>query len=104
MKIEPAGHRVIVKPDPIEEVSKGGIIISHGSDKKRVEQAQQKGVIVAVGPTAWKAFDDGLPWAKVGDRVYFAKYGGYVFDHEGSEYRLLNDEDITAIIREDGHE
>lgn len=101
MKIKPTGFRVIVKPDPLEEVSKGGIIIAHGADKKRVEQAQQKGILVAVGPTAWKAYDDGQPWAKVGDHVLFAKYGGFVFEDDGEEYRLLNDEDITAIITED---
>jgi len=101
MRIEPAGHRVIVKPDPLEEVSEGGIVLAYGSDKKRVEQATHKGTIVAVGPTAWKAFDDGVPWAKVGDRVYFAKYGGFLIKEDGVDYRLLNDEDITAIIRED---
>lgn len=100
MKIEPAGHRVIVKPDPLEEISAGGIVIAHGADKKRKEQAQQTGVIVAIGPNAWKAFDDGAPWAVVGDRVYFAKYGGHIIEDGDEEYRLLNDEDITAIIRE----
>lgn len=101
MRIEPAGHRVIVKPDALEEVTEGGIIIAHGADKKRKEQAQQTGVIVSVGPTAWKAFDEGEPWAAVGDRVYFAKYGGHIIEDSGQEYRLLNDEDITAIIRGD---
>jgi chaperonin GroES len=101
MRVEPAGHRVIVKPDPLEEKSKGGIVIAYGEDKKRVEQAQHTGVIVSVGPNAWKAFDDGVPWAAVGDRVYFAKYGGFLIEQDGEQYRLLNDEDITAIIRED---
>lgn len=99
MQIEPAGHRVIVKPDPLDEVSSGGIIIAHGADKKRKEQAQQIGTIVAIGPNAWKAFDDGLPWAAIGDRVYFAKYGGFLVEDGGAEYRVLNDEDITAIVR-----
>lgn len=101
MRIEPAGHRVIVKPDPLEEVTAGGIVIAHGADKKRKEQAQQTGVIVSVGITAWKAYDEGEPWAAVGDRVYFAKYGGHIIEEDGIEYRLLNDEDVTAIIRGD---
>jgi len=101
MKIQPAGHRVIVKPDPLEERSEGGIILSYGDDKKRHAEAQVRGTIIAVGPNAWKAFDDGTPWAAVGDRVYFAKYGGFVIEDGGEKYRLLNDEDITAIIRED---
>ena len=96
MKIEPCGHRVIVKPDPVEEISKGGIVVSVGDKKEREQAAQTTGVIVAIGPTAWQAFDDGKPWAAVGDRVFYAKYGGWKFDHEGVEYRLLNDEDVTA--------
>ena len=98
MKISACGHRVIVKPDAVEEVSKGGIIVAAGKDKERQQQAQITGVIVDIGPTAWKAFDDGEPWAQVGDRVYFAKYGGYVIEDDGEQYRLLNDEDVTARI------
>lgn len=101
MKIEPAGHRVIVKPDPLEETSKGGIVIAHGADKSRKEKAVHIGTVVSIGKTAWKAFDDGEPWAEVGDRVQFAKYGGYDFEHDGEKLRLLNDEDITAILREE---
>lgn len=111
MKIEPAGHRVIVKPDPLSEIEqkelerfeslqKSGFEINDPKDKKRREQAVATGTIMAIGFTAWKAYDDGQPWAKVGDRVHFAKYGGYAFEEDGETYRLLNDEDITAIIRE----
>jgi len=101
MRIEPAGHRVIVKPDPLEEVSAGGIVLAHGEDKKRKEQAQHTGILVAIGPNAWKAYDEGIPWAQLGERVYFAKYGGFLIEEDGIQYRLLNDEDITAIIREE---
>lgn len=98
--VVPAGHRVLVKPDPVEEVSKGGIIIQH-SNKGRVEEAQVTGTIVEVGPQAWKDFSDGTPWAKVGDRVLFAKFGGYPIEIKGEQHRVMNDEDITAIIQED---
>jgi co-chaperonin GroES (HSP10) len=57
-KVVPAGHRVLVKPDPIEEITEGGIIIQH-SNKSRVEQAQVTGTVVAVGHQAWKDFSDG---------------------------------------------
>lgn len=110
MRIEPAGHRVIVKPDPLNEVQEkemqrfeslkaSGFEVAETGDKKRMQGAVHTGVLMAIGPNAWKAFDDGIPWAKIGDRVHFAKYGGYVFEEEGVQYRLLNDEDITAIIQ-----
>jgi co-chaperonin GroES (HSP10) len=112
MKIEPAGHRVIVKPDPLSEVEqkelerfealqKAKFEIADAKDKGRKQQAVHTGTLVAIGATAWKAFDEGTPWAKVGDKVHFAKYGGYEFEESGVKYRLLNDEDITAIVREE---
>ena len=96
--IYPAGHRVLVKVEEVEEKTKGGIFIVN-ADKQT--EANIFGEIVAVGPTAWRAFDDGDAWAQVGDKVAFAKYGGFIIeDPETKEqFRLLNDEDITAVIK-----
>ena len=97
--IEPAGHRVLVQPD---ETMKGyeGVLEIPDSVKDRHAMAQTTGTVVSVGRTAWKTEDFGNePWAHVGDRVCFAKYGGLVMKgKDGIQYRLLNDEDITAII------
>lgn len=98
---KPAGHRVIVKPDEIEEVSKGGIVLAT-TNKDRQQDAQVSGKLVAVGPNAWKAFDDGTPWATAGDRVMHASYAGIAIKINGEMYRIMNDEDITAIISEEG--
>jgi len=70
------------------------------SSRDREQYAMTFGVVVAIGPTAWKAFDDGKPWCKVGDRVSYAKYGGFVIeDPESKEhFRLLNDEDVIAVV------
>lgn len=96
--IIPAGHRVLVKVDEIEERTKGGIILV---DADKQTEANIFGTIVAVGLNAWKAFDDGDPWAKVGDKVAFAKYGGFIIDDPDTKerFRLLNDEDITCVIK-----
>jgi chaperonin GroES len=98
--IVPAGHRVLVKVEDAEEVTKGGIVIPKTIADKNTE-ANIIGELVAIGDTAWKAFDDGVPWAKIGDRVAFAKYGGFIIadPDTGEQFRLLNDEDITAVIR-----
>ena len=101
MSLDPAGHRVLVTPDPVEEVSAGGIILV-SETKDRNTQKQIFGTIAKVGINAWKDFSDGTPWAKVGDRVAFAQYGGFVIKDpiSGEEFRLLQDEDICAIVRE----
>ena len=101
MPILPAGHRVLVAPDPSEERTASGLFIPAGTQAQEA-QAQIFGRVVAVGPTAWKAFDSGQPWAEVNDRVAFAKYGGFIIKDpiSGEEFRLLNDEDICAVIKE----
>jgi chaperonin GroES len=98
--LKPAGHRVLVKVDEVESQTAGGIYIPKTIAEKQTE-ANIFGTLVAVGPNAWKAFDDGEAWAEVGDKVAFAKYGGFVIeDPETKEvFRLLNDEDITCIIK-----
>ena len=107
MKIIPSGHRILVKPDNIEEVDpvlasakKSGIILSDMAS--RLEQTSvDTGVVLDVGPNAWKAFDDGHPWASVGDKVVYAKYGGkLVVDPDTKEkFLILNDDDIIGVIK-----
>jgi len=116
--VNPCGDRVVVLPDAVEKVSKGGIIIPEKEAEKH-QLAQVSGVVVAVGPDAWthtttitERLIDGQmktverktsgysgAFAEVGQRVCFARYNGLPFDGEdGKQYRLLNDEDITATI------
>lgn len=99
--IQPAGHRVLIKPDPIEERTKSGIVVLATEEARIMEQAAQiTGVIVEVGFTAWKAYDDGVPWARVGDRVFYAKFAGKeVTDPDTKEkFIIVNDEDITGVL------
>lgn len=99
--IVPQGHRVLVAPDKKEEKTQGGIILTK-SIQQQEELAGIFGTIVAIGPNAWKAFDDGQPWAEVGDRVVYSKYGGLVLEDPDTKemYRLLNDDDIYCTIKD----
>lgn len=96
------GHRVLVKPDEVEHVSAGGIHLV--LDEVQARASQQVGTIIKVGPMSWRAFDrndpNWQPWAKVGDKVIYTKYGGkFVTDPDTKEkYVVLNDEDITVVI------
>lgn len=103
--IKPTGHKILVKPDPVEETTESGIVVSVGQGKRLEEAGQQLGTLVDAGPQAWKAFSKdftGEPWASIGDRVLFSKYAGlHVEDPEdGNKYIILNDEDLVAIIKE----
>lgn len=103
--IEVVGHRVLIKPKRFdEEIADGalqGFKLDVGEDWKRERAATVIGTILSVGPNAWKGFDTGEPWAKVGDKVYYAKYSGKTVEEDGELFIICNDEDVQAIIHED---
>lgn len=106
IELRAVGHRVIVKPDPVETKTAGGIILK--VDEKRESAASQKGTVLMVGPMAWKneVYGFGLegwaPWCKAGDRVFFAKYAGKFIKVDDEEMVIvLNDEDIQAVIEKE---
>lgn len=108
--IEPAGHRVLVKPEKVEDVDPAikraraaGLDLSAVTNDKKEQEAVVFGIVLAIGSTAWKDPSlGGLPWAKVGDRILFAKFAGKSVELDGQEpVLLLNDEDIVAVIREE---
>jgi len=94
LNVKPLGDRVLVEPQEEKEVKKGGIIIPDSAKEKPTE-----GIIRAVG--TGKKDDSGkvLPFeVKVGDRVLISKYGGTEIKIDGREYKLLNSDDILAIV------
>ena len=91
-KLEPLGDRVVVKPTPQEEVTRGGIILPDTAKEK-----PQEGEIVAVGPG--KIGEDGkriAPDVRKGDRVIYTKYGGTEIKVDGEELMILRESDILA--------
>lgn len=99
--IKPCGHRVLIKCDEVDEKTSGGLYLAVETKERRANE-QIFGTLVAIGENAWKAFDEGKPWAKVGDRVTFAKYGGFTIEDPVTKekLRLLNDEDICAVVED----
>ena len=92
-KIRPFGERVVIKPLPREEISKGGIVIPDTAKEK-----PQEGEIIAVGPG--KLSDDGKRIAmevKVGDKVVYSKYAGTEFKLDEEEVVILRESDILAV-------
>ncbi len=91
-KLVPLGDRVVIKPSPKEEVSRGGIVLPDTVKEKPVE-----GEIIAVG--AGKLTDDGkrLPMdVKVGDIVIYSKYAGTEFKDKDEELVIMRESDILA--------
>lgn len=91
-KIKPLGDRVVIKPTPKEEVSKGGIVIPDTAKEK-----PQEGKIIAVGPG--KLSEDGKRIAmevKVGDKVIYSKYAGAEIKVDDEELIIVRESDILA--------
>ena len=91
-KIKPLGDRVVIKPTPKEEVSKGGIVLPDTAKEK-----PQDGEIVAAGPG--RLSEDGKRIAmevKVGDKVIYSKYAGTEIKVDDEELIILREGDILA--------
>jgi len=91
-KLVPLGDRVVIKPSPKEEVSRGGIVLPDTVKEKPVD-----GEVIAVG--AGKLTDEGkrLPMdVKVGDIVVYSKYAGTEFKDRDEELVIMRESDILA--------
>jgi len=101
--VRPLDNRVLVKPDPVEEVTKGGIILP-GQHTEREAMAQIRATLVAAGVNAWAeaaATSEAFAPPEPGARVLIAKYGGILIKgDDGEEYRIMNDVDVTAVLQE----
>ena len=87
--IKPLADRVLIKMVESEETTKSGIILSSGSKEK-----PQIAEVVAVGPGTEEVKMN----VKVGDKVIINKYSGTEVKYEGTEYTIVKQEDILAIV------
>lgn len=99
--ILPTEFKVLIEPKPVDEKTKGGIILP--DQKKEQDQfAQMEGTVIAVSALAF-SFASNSEWAgqkpKIGDRVSYARYAGAVLKgRDGKDYRIINDKDIFAVL------
>lgn len=92
--IKPLYDRVVIKRTEEEKMSAGGIVIPDSATEKPI-----RGEVVAVGEG--KALDNGsvrAPKVKAGDQVLFGKYSGTEVKHDGTEYLVVREDDILAIL------
>ena len=95
LKLRPLHDRVVVgRHDTDEQKSAGGIIIPDTAKEK-----PQRGKVVAVGNG--KIGDDGKRQkldVKKGNEVLFSKYAGSEVKIDGTEYLIMREDDILAIL------
>jgi chaperonin GroES len=97
MNIKPLRDKILVQPKPVEEVSKGGIIIPETAKDSPVE-----GTVLAVGSGIINRDGELIPLdVSVGDSVLYKKTGQTITEIEqnGDKYLIMSEFDILAVIR-----
>jgi len=92
--IRPLGDRIVVERLEAEEKTKGGIVLPDSAKEK-----PKKGEVVAVG--SGKVLDSGETQelqVKVGDKVMFSSYAGTEVTVGGTEYLIMSESDVLAVI------
>jgi len=83
-------NRVVVQAAAAEEKTASGIIIPDTAKEK-----PQKGTVISVSE---EDADGKKPTVKKGDTVLYGKYAGTELTFEGTEYLIMRESDIYAVI------
>ena len=94
VNIRPLGDRVLIQRVEAEEKTAGGILLPESAKEKPKE-----GIIISMGEG--KTLDNGERSTfsvGVGDRVLFTAYGGTEVKYDGTDYLIMREDDILAVI------
>ena len=96
----PTGWRIVILPYRGTEKTKGGIVLSDQT-RQREQAATVCGYVLSVGPLAYAdevKFPSG-PWCKKGDWIVFGRYAGARLPIDEGEIRIINDDEVLALIQ-----
>jgi co-chaperonin GroES (HSP10) len=99
----PLGWNLLVRPYPIEQMTKGGIILT-SNDAEYMRNATNVARVVAIGPSCWNRSqhrdNEGnyVPWVEVGEFISYPRYKGAMRNFKGVTFCILNDDDIVEKL------
>lgn len=97
---KPVGYRLLIALPQVADTYEGTSILKTDSERGRDHIMSIIGLVVDMGDDAYgdeARFPDG-PWCKTGDYVMFRMNSGTRFTIGGTEYRLMNDDSIEAVV------
>lgn len=94
MTLVPLGDRVVLKQLEAEETTKSGIVLP-GQAQEKPQQAE----VLAVGPGGMVDGKEVKMEVAVGDKVIYSKYAGTEVKMDGTEYIIVRQNDILAIVK-----
>ncbi|AXI00263.1 co-chaperone GroES [Sporosarcina sp. PTS2304] len=92
--LKPLGDRIVIELIEAEEKTASGIVLPDSAKEK-----PQEGKVVAAG--TGRVLENGQRVeleVSEGDRIIFSKYAGTEVKYEGTEYLILRESDVLAII------
>jgi len=98
---DPTGWRLLVLPYKGQGKTKGGVILADQTMEER-SYTTVTGLVLKIGPDCYKdetRYPNG-PWCKKGDWIIFGRYAGSRFGIEGGEVRILNEDEIIAVVKD----
>ena len=93
MNVKPLGDRVVIKNVEMEETTKSGILLT-GTAKEKPQMAE----VIAIGPGGNVDGKEIAMQVKVGDKVIYSKYAGNEVKLDGTEYIVIRQSDILAVV------
>ena len=97
----PTGWRLLILPYRGKGKTEGGVLLPDAVID-RESLATVCGFVLRTGPLAYddkEKFPSG-PWCKEKDWVIFGRYAGSRFKIDGGEVRILNDDEVIAVIQD----
>ena len=97
----PTGWRLLILPYAGKGQTEGGVLLPD-SVVDRESVATVCGYVLKTGPLAYEdntKFPSGA-WCKEKDWIIFGRYAGARFKIDGGEVRVLNDDEVIAVIQD----
>ena len=95
VNIQPLGDNVLIEAVEESEEVKGGIVIPDSAQEK-----PQEAVVVALGTGGKDKDGNDIKFdVKEGDKVLTRKYGGTDVKYDETEYKIVSQSDILAVIK-----
>lgn len=98
---EPSGYKLLCARPEVEDKFESGILKADSTVKVE-EHSTTVLFVVKLGPQAYADMDKfpSGPWCKQGDFIITRAYSGTRFKIHGREFRLINDDQVEAVVED----
>lgn len=98
---EPSGYKILCALPEVEDKYESGILKADATVKVE-EHSTVVLFVIKLGPQAYADMDKFPvgPWCQQGDFIIARAYSGTRFKIHGREFRLINDDQVEAVVQD----